>query len=154
MAGKIYKTAQGVVIDMDQLRLVNERTVSVGNMGVNARGDRVNADGSIKEHRNDIMKKTYRSNAVVAGKGIINSKGEATDPSVAAQNSTSTKSAHTSPSRSAPPPRSAETTPTLLRGSLAQSVADTDVTTSDDPTGTDNSDLMSLSTTTRTITRI
>lgn len=63
MAGKIYKTASGTQLNIDHLRLLNEGVVAVGNMHVNARGDEVNADGSVKQTRTDIMRNNYRLNA-------------------------------------------------------------------------------------------
>lgn len=58
---KKYTTAQGTSLDIDNLRLVNETVIAVGNMSVNARGDLVAKDGSVKQTRNDIMKDTYRT---------------------------------------------------------------------------------------------
>lgn len=56
---KIYKTAQGKVLDMDRLRLLHEREVAVGNMNVNARGDQVDQYGNIVKKKNDIIKDKY-----------------------------------------------------------------------------------------------
>lgn len=39
MAKRIYKTAKGKTIDMEAMRIANEKTVAAGNMGVNAKGD-------------------------------------------------------------------------------------------------------------------
>ena len=39
MSQKIYKSAQGKVVDLGTLMLQNESVRAVGNMGVNARGD-------------------------------------------------------------------------------------------------------------------
>ena len=47
MARGVYRTAQGKFVNMDNLRLQNENEIAVGNMGVNARGDRVNKKGNI-----------------------------------------------------------------------------------------------------------
>ena len=62
MAKNIYRTAQGQLVDIDTLRLVNEDAVAVGNMSVNARGDRIASDGTVLETRNEIMKKRYNAN--------------------------------------------------------------------------------------------
>jgi hypothetical protein len=56
---KMYKTAQGRVLDMDRLRLLHERESAVGNMGVNARGDQIDQYGNIVKRRNDIIKDRY-----------------------------------------------------------------------------------------------
>jgi hypothetical protein len=42
-----YITAQGKVVDMSQLAARNERTMAVGNMSVNARGDTIDGQGKI-----------------------------------------------------------------------------------------------------------
>ena len=55
----VYKTAQGKVINMDNLRLQRENEKAVGNMGTNARGDQVDKHGNIVRNRNDIMKDHY-----------------------------------------------------------------------------------------------
>lgn len=47
MTKKVYKTARGKAVDMGTLRLQNEKTRAVGNMGVNARGDRIDAQGNV-----------------------------------------------------------------------------------------------------------
>lgn len=47
MTKKIYKTAQGKTVDLGALQVKNETVRAVGNMNVNARGDRLDADGNI-----------------------------------------------------------------------------------------------------------
>ncbi len=42
------KTARGAVIDMGVLSAKNEKTKAVGNILMNARGDRLNPDGTVK----------------------------------------------------------------------------------------------------------
>ena len=49
------RTARGLQIDMDRLRLANETTIAVGNMKVNARGDQLGAGGKIIKTRQQIM---------------------------------------------------------------------------------------------------
>lgn len=43
MTRKVYRTAQGKMVDLGRLQLQNENTRAVGNMGVNARGDKVDS---------------------------------------------------------------------------------------------------------------
>jgi hypothetical protein len=50
-----HKTARGIPIDMDRLRLANEQTIAVGNMKVNARGDQLGTGGKIVKTRQQIM---------------------------------------------------------------------------------------------------
>lgn len=54
----IYKTARGVPLDLNNLKLNNEHTVAVGNAGVNARGDIVK-NGQIIKTREQVMQETY-----------------------------------------------------------------------------------------------
>ena len=59
MAKNIYQTAQGLQVNIDQMRILNEKSVAVGNMQVNARGDQVSRSGKIIKSRNEIMKDHY-----------------------------------------------------------------------------------------------
>lgn len=59
MTRKVYRTAQGRMIDLGALQLQNEHVRAVGNMGVNARGDLVNADNRAVRSRNDEVKRQY-----------------------------------------------------------------------------------------------
>ena len=54
----IHRTARGINIDLDRLKTINERTVAVGNAGVNARGDMVRGDKIIKS-REEIAQEMY-----------------------------------------------------------------------------------------------
>jgi hypothetical protein len=54
-----YRTANGQTVNIDNLRLVNELTPAVGNMNVNARGDKISADGTIVTPKQQIMKQHY-----------------------------------------------------------------------------------------------
>lgn len=65
MGKNVYKSAQGQLIDIDNLRLLNESTIAVGNMKVNARGDQVAPDGTVIKSRNELMKEQYRLNSPV-----------------------------------------------------------------------------------------
>jgi hypothetical protein len=57
-----HKTAAGKVINMDNLRLLHEETIAVGNMRVNARGDELGPGGVILKSRNKVMDEYYRLN--------------------------------------------------------------------------------------------
>lgn len=57
--GSLHRSARGTVIDMAKLKLANEETVVVGNMGVNARGDKIGHGKKVIEGRNQIMDKVY-----------------------------------------------------------------------------------------------
>ena len=55
----VYKTSRGTNIDIDRLKLQNEKTIAVGNAGVNARGDMVKG-GKIIKSREELMQENYR----------------------------------------------------------------------------------------------
>ena len=55
----VYKTAQGRMLNMDNLRLQHENERAVGNMGVNARGDQIDNRGNIVRGRNEVVRERY-----------------------------------------------------------------------------------------------
>lgn len=63
---KVYRSALGKAIDMDNLRLANEETIAVGNMKVNARGDELGPGGHVVKSRNQLMDEYYRLNTPTA----------------------------------------------------------------------------------------
>jgi len=50
-----HRTARGISVDIDRIRLANEQTIAVGNMKVNARGDQLANGGKIVKTRQQIM---------------------------------------------------------------------------------------------------
>lgn len=56
---RIYRSAQGLPVDIDSLRLSNEETIAVGNMKVNARGDQLGPNGEVVQGRNQVMDQHY-----------------------------------------------------------------------------------------------
>jgi len=63
---KIYRTAMGRQIDIDDLMLKNETVIAVGNRKVNARGDELGPGGKVVKTRDQIMKEYYALNTPVA----------------------------------------------------------------------------------------
>jgi hypothetical protein len=61
MTRKVYRTAQGKVVDMGALQLQNETVRAVGNMGVNARGDRVDAHNNPIDSRTQQVSRQYQT---------------------------------------------------------------------------------------------
>ena len=55
MTTKVYRTAKGKPVDLGALRLQNENVRAVGNMNVNARGDKLGPDGQIIKTREEIL---------------------------------------------------------------------------------------------------
>lgn len=60
MTQKVYRTHQGQTIDLGALILRNEQTRAVGNMNINARGDRVDADNRPIDSKNQQLQRHYR----------------------------------------------------------------------------------------------
>lgn len=58
-AKKIYRSANGKIIDIDLLRQRNELTPAVGNAKVNARGDQLGPGGKIIRSREEVLKDFY-----------------------------------------------------------------------------------------------
>lgn len=56
---KVYRSANGKIVDMDLLRQRNELTPAVGNARVNARGDQLGPGGKIVRSREEILKDFY-----------------------------------------------------------------------------------------------
>lgn len=138
MNKRTYKTAQGTQLDIDQLRLLNESVVAVGNMRVNARGDEVNSDGSIKTPKGEIMRSQYRMNTTQ-----VKDLPVAPTPRYAV----SRDDAPVTPVVNPPTELPAETK--QLRGSLASSIATTST-----PDDLQAPALTTTTTTTKTIKRI
>lgn len=126
--GKVYKTAQGKAIDIDSLRLVNETTVAVGNMKVNARGDQLGAGGKIVQTRNQTMDQHYKLHTPMVNKTVNETIQRQT-----AAGAQVTQGKPVSVQVQAAPVAAEETVPTPeaqpeaakpnLRGSLADSIA-------------------------------
>lgn len=57
--GNKFRTAGGKMIDIDNLRLQNEKTIAVGNMKVNARGDQLGKGGEIVTPKNQVVARQY-----------------------------------------------------------------------------------------------
>ena len=58
---KMYRTMQGRMVDIDQLRAANESVQAVGNMKVNARGDVLGANGQVVTPKSQVIKKCKAS---------------------------------------------------------------------------------------------
>ena len=67
MTKKVYRTAQGKLVDLGALEVQNEHVRAVGNMNVNARGDKLDADGNVISTRsqqvNRNLNRTTNANA-------------------------------------------------------------------------------------------
>lgn len=81
-----YRTAHGKMLDIEKLRLMNEKTIAVGNMKVNARGDQLGQGGKIIATRNQVMNQQYKIHGTVVSENKpqqvqnIAPDGESFDP--------------------------------------------------------------------------
>jgi hypothetical protein len=66
MSKRVYKTANGRVINIDAIISQNEESIAVGNMRVNARGDELGPGGRIERSRDKVMSDYYKLNTPVA----------------------------------------------------------------------------------------
>ncbi len=66
MTSKIYKSAQGKSVDIGQLALQNEQVRAVGNMGVNARGDRLDSNNRVIDQKNQQVNRQYQRQSNVS----------------------------------------------------------------------------------------
>jgi len=68
---KVYKSANGKIVDMDMLRQRNELTPAVGNARVNARGDELGKGGQIIRKREDILRDYYETSQATIKDEVI-----------------------------------------------------------------------------------
>jgi hypothetical protein len=60
MTKRVYKTALGNTLDMGALILQNENVRAVGNMKINARGDKINVNGDVTVTRSEQVNKNLK----------------------------------------------------------------------------------------------
>lgn len=60
MTNKVYRTAQGKIVDLGALQLRNENVRAVGNMSVNARGDLVDSQNRAIDPRTKQVARQYQ----------------------------------------------------------------------------------------------
>ncbi len=66
MSKRVYTTANGKRINIDTIVAQNEESIAVGNMKVNARGDELGPGGRIERTREKVMSDYYKLNTPVA----------------------------------------------------------------------------------------
>ena len=66
MNKRVYRTANGKVINVDAIIAQNEESIAVGNMRVNARGDELGPGGRIERTKEKVMADYYKLNTPVA----------------------------------------------------------------------------------------
>jgi len=61
-----HRTARGIQVDMDRLRLQNENSIAVGNMKVNARGDQLGPGGKVIKTRAQVLSEKNKLHGAIA----------------------------------------------------------------------------------------
>lgn len=61
-----HRTARGIPVDMDRLRLQNETAIAVGNMKVNARGDQLGPGGKVIKTRAQVLAEKNKLHGAMA----------------------------------------------------------------------------------------
>lgn len=67
-----YRSAKGKVIDMGTLSSVNEKIRAVGNMGVNARGDTIDAHNKVVKQNTSRVNEGYNTAVTSNPKEVSN----------------------------------------------------------------------------------
>jgi hypothetical protein len=81
MTNKIYKSAQGKMIDLGTIMLQNEHVRAVGNMGVNARGDKLDSRNQVIDTRTErIQRHNERTSTNVSSAPPQTSAKKAKEP--------------------------------------------------------------------------
>jgi hypothetical protein len=88
MTKKIYTSAQGRTVDMGALMLQNETTRAVGNMQVNARGDKIDTHGRTLQSRVQQVNRHLKKQHGMAQTSPVPSSQKAVAQSTAAQSTT------------------------------------------------------------------
>ncbi|MEE8233129.1 MAG: hypothetical protein V3R41_00415, partial [Gammaproteobacteria bacterium] len=65
MAKRVYRTAKGKPLDMEALRIANEKTIAGGNMSVNAKGDIIQ-NGKVIKTAKERVASSYEGTTQVA----------------------------------------------------------------------------------------
>lgn len=84
--GKQYRTANGKSVDIETLILNNELAPAIGNMNVNARGDKINSNGDIIKSRSEVMADYHKLHTTVPQDGEVKNSSELTPDNIGDQN--------------------------------------------------------------------
>ena len=83
---RTHKTMRGKTINMDTLRIINEKEIALGNMKVNARGDSLGPGGVIVKDANTRIREENALHTMVPQKAPVSkNKEELNQKTVAAQ---------------------------------------------------------------------
>ena len=107
MTRKVYRTAQGKMVDLGALQLRNENVRAVGNMGVNARGDLLDSKNRPINSRTQQVGKSYNRQTNVTSQPVYTDAQQA-DSSLAKKSSKKPKEAKPAVVDIPPPPEDFE----------------------------------------------
>jgi hypothetical protein len=103
MTRKVYRTAQGKMVDLGALQLQNESVRAVGNMRVNARGDLIDSHNAPIDSRNQQVSKQYRrQTSNVSDTPVARNKDQPTRVAEFPENKSTPTASPTAPSTAAP----------------------------------------------------
>lgn len=85
MTKRVYKTAQGQLIDIGAIILQNETVRAVGNMNVNARGDLLGGNNQVIDQKNQQVSRQHRKLSQ-ASTGTVSTQPLHTSTAAARQN--------------------------------------------------------------------
>ena len=91
MTKRVYKTAQGQLIDIGAIILQNETVRAVGNMNVNARGDLLDANNRVIDQKNQQVSRQHRKLSQ-ASTGTVSTQPLHTSTAAARQSRAATQS--------------------------------------------------------------
>ena len=109
MTQRVYRSAQGKNVDIGALQLQNETVRAVGNMGVNARGDKINPNNRTIDSKNNRAAGQYRKQTA----NVVDSEVVSAKPAKAAKATNTQKPAakSTAPKKQKPAPTKVEKQP-------------------------------------------
>lgn len=76
--GKVYRTSSGRTVDMDALASQNADEIAIGNMGVNAAGDKLGKGGIVIQTSNERVQ-GYHKDTSKSTKRSVSVKGKGND---------------------------------------------------------------------------
>jgi hypothetical protein len=79
MTQKVYRTAQGRIVDLGALQLKNENVRAIGNLPVNARGDLIDSNNKPIDTKNEQVARQYTKQVAsnVSNTQVFSSKKDA-----------------------------------------------------------------------------
>lgn len=80
-----YRSARGERIDMDMIRLSNEKVIAIGNMRTNARGDELGAGGKVVKTKSQIMAEYHKLNTPIISDAPVADSQSAAESQVVPQ---------------------------------------------------------------------